>query len=526
MSVPVTTDNKKKIKRGFWTVVTGRTFIVVVLLAAQVGLLLWGFERLGNYIHLGSALAAALMLIYIANSRSDPTVKLTWCFVVALVPVVGIPLYFFIKLDIGHRAVQRSISRCVNETMPYFPIHPKSEEEDVVRAMRDTDPDAASIAVYLRDRAGFPPYRGSDVQYFPLGENKFEAMLRELEAAERFIFMEYFIVSEGRMWDSILEILTRKARAGVEVRFMYDGTNAFSNLPNAYPKQLEARGIKCKVFAPVRPFVSTHYNNRDHRKILVVDGRVAFTGGVNLADEYINEKVRFGHWKDTAIMVRGEAVRSFTLMFLQMWQSSEPAGGCYYEQYLPDPRSIRVDAPGVVIPYGDSPMDNERVGETVYLHLINTAVRYVHIMTPYLILDGETAMALTSAAKRGVDVRIILPHIPDKTYAFWLAKSHYKELLDAGVKLYEYTPGFIHAKVFLQDDRMGVVGTVNLDYRSLYHHFECAALLCGVPALEDIKKDFAQTLAASHRVTREDAAHEKLHVKFFGGLLKIVAPLM
>ncbi len=526
MSAPVITDNKKKIKRGFLTVVTGRTFLIAVLLLAQLGLLFWGFEMLGDYIHLGSALAAAVMLIYIINSRSDPTVKLTWCFVVALVPVVGIPLYIFIKLDVGHRTVQKSVSRCIAETMPYFPIHPKSEAEDLTRALKNTDPDAASIAVYLRDRAAFPPYVNTDVEYFPVGEKKFEAMVRELEAAEKFIFMEYFIVSPGRMWDTILEILTRKAKSGVEVRFMYDGTCAFGDLPYSYPKELEARGIKCKMFAPVRPFVSTHYNNRDHRKIMVVDGRVAFTGGVNLADEYINEKLRFGHWKDTAIMVRGEAVRSFTLMFLQMWQSSESAGGCFFEQYLPAPEDIRVEASGVVIPYGDSPMDNERVGEEVYLHLINTARDYVHIMTPYLILDGETVMALTSAAKRGVDVRIILPHIPDKKYAFWLAKSHYKELLEAGVKLYEYTPGFIHAKVFLQDDKMGVVGTINLDYRSLYHHFECAALLCGVPALSDIKADFADTLAKSHRVTREDAAHEKLRVKFFGSLLKIVAPLM
>ena len=526
MSVPVVTDNKKKIKRGFFAVVTGRTFIIALLLAAQFVLLMWGFERLGEYIHLGSAVASALMLIYIVNSRSDPTVKLTWCFVVALVPVLGIPLYFYIKTDLGHRTVQRSISRCITETAPYMLPAPDAGGAAAL-ALEKSDPDAASIARYLKDIAGFPAYTGSEVTYFPLGENKFAAMLTELEKAESFIFMEYFIVAEGRMWDTILEILTRKARAGVDVRFMYDGTCAFADLPYSYPEELRARGIKCQVFAPVRPFVSTHYNNRDHRKILVVDGKVGFTGGVNLADEYINEKVRFGHWKDTAIMVRGEAVRSFTLMFLQMWNSAERAGGCAYERFLPEPETVSVpDAPGVVIPYGDSPMDSERVGEAVYLHLINTARQYVYIMTPYLILDGETVTALTAAAKRGVDTRIILPHIPDKTYAFWLAKSHYAQLMDAGVKLYEYTPGFIHAKVFLQDGKMGVVGTINLDYRSLYHHFECAALLCGVPALADIRADFEDTLSKSQRVTRENVAHEKLHVKFFGALLKIVAPLM
>ncbi len=524
MSVPVITDNKKKIKRGFFAVITGRTFIIAVLLVVQLVLLIWGFERLGEYIHLGSAFASALMLIYIMNTGSDPTVKLTWSFIVALVPVVGIPLYFYIKLDLGHRAVQKSISRCIEETRPYFPL--RSDGEGVTGVLEKSAPEAASIARYLSDTAGFPPYMGSEVEYFPLGERKFEAMVRDLEAAESFIFMEYFIVSPGRMWGTILNILTRKAREGVEVRFMYDGTCAFADMPYSYPEELEKLGIRCKMFAPMRPLVSTHYNNRDHRKILVVDGKTAYTGGVNLADEYINEKLRFGHWKDTAIRVHGEAVRSFTLMFLQMWNASERAGGCHYEQYLLPPEQIRAESPGIVIPYGDSPMDAERVGETVYLHLINTARSYVHIMTPYLILDGVAMNALTAAAKRGVDVRIILPHIPDKKYAFWLAKSHYRELVEAGVKIFEYTPGFIHAKVFLADDTMAVVGTVNLDYRSLYHHFECAALLVDTPCIDDIKADFADTFSKSHRVTREDIAHEKFHVRFFGSLLKIVAPLM
>ncbi len=525
MSSPVITDNKTKIKRGVISVVTGRTFLVTLLLAAQLVLLIVGFERLGDYIHLGSAVASALMIIYVVNTPSDPTVKLTWCFVIAIVPVVGIPLYFFIKLDLGHRSVQRAISRCAAETMPYFDLHPAPEEDNIVELAK-TDPDGAQAARYLRDRAGFPAYTGSSVKYFPVGELKFAALTEELEKAEHFIFMEYFIVSPGRMWDTLLEILARKAREGVEVRFMYDGTCAFSSIPYSYPRELEAMGIKCKSFAPVRPFVSTHYNNRDHRKIAVIDGKVAFTGGVNLADEYINEKLRFGHWKDTAIMVKGEAVRSFTLLFLQMWNADERVGGCHYERYLPAPEEIRKDTDGVVVPYGDSPMDDEQVGELTYLHLINTARDYVYIMSPYLILDAEAMTALTFAAKRGVDVRLILPHIPDKKYAFWLAKSHYPQLVAAGVKIYEYTPGFIHAKVVLADGVRAVVGTVNFDYRSFYHHFECAALLCGCSAIEDIRADFEETLAKSHRVTREDIAHEKLHVKFFGMLLKIVAPLM
>ncbi len=521
MSSPVITEKKHKIKRGFFTIVTGRTFIIAALLLLQVGLLLWGMERLGEYIHLGSVIVTALMLIYIVNSRSDPTVKLTWCFVVALVPVVGIPLYFFIKLDVGHRTVQKAVSKAQRETAELFP-----EGSEVTEKISRADPKAGELARYLEKTAGFPAYDRSTARYFPVGELKFEAMLEALRSAEKFIFMEYFIVSPGRMWNTILGILAEKAKAGVEVRFMYDGTCAFGNLPYSYPEELEAMGIKCKMFAPVRPLVSTHYNNRDHRKILVVDGKVAYTGGVNLADEYINEKLRFGHWKDTAVEIRGQAVRSFTLMFLQMWNASERTGGCRYERYLPAPEDIGTEDDGFIIPYGDSPMDTELVGESVYLHLIDTAERYVYIMSPYLILDGVTTRSLTFAAKRGVDIRLILPHIPDKKYAFWLAKSHYAELLEAGVRIYEYTPGFIHAKVVLADDTRAVVGTVNFDYRSFYHHFECAAALIGTKCVADIREDFKDTLEKSQEVTMEDVKREKLRVRFFGKLLKIVAPLM
>jgi cardiolipin synthase len=251
---------------------------------------------------------------------------------------------------------------------------------------------------------------------------------------------------------------------------------------------------------------------------------VAFTGGINLADEYINRITRFGHWKDTAIMVKGEAVRSFTLMFLQMWCHNEKVR--VYDKYLLPPEDCRMPSSGYVIPYGDSPLDGERVGEMVYLDMINSAQRYVYIMSPYLILDNETVTALTFAAKRGVDVRIILPHIPDKKYAFSLAKSHYKELISSGVKIYEYTPGFVHAKVVLFDDTKAVVGTINFDYRSLYHHFECAAFLYGVSAIEDIKRDFADTEAKSQHITMEDVAKEKLISRMTGVLLKIVAPLL
>ena len=311
-------------------------------------------------------------------------------------------------------------------------------------------------------------------------------------------------------------------REGVDVRVLYDGMLEISTLPWDYPRRLEKLGIRCKAFAPIQPFLSTHYNYRDHRKILVIDGKVAFTGGVNLADEYINRKERFGHWKDTAILLRGEAVQSFTLMFLQMWNLTEKEPR-WDEALLPSPP---VEAEGYVMPYCDCPLDDYKVGESVYMDILNRAKDYVHIMTPYLILDNEMETALKFAAQRGVDVKLILPGIPDKKAAYALAKSHYQYLTAAGVKLYEYTPGFVHAKIFASDDVKAVVGTINLDYRSLYHHFECAAYLYGGPTVGDVERDFQRTLEQCRRVTPETIRHEKLGYKLGGSLMKLVAPLL
>ena len=321
---------------------------------------------------------------------------------------------------------------------------------------------------------------------------------------------------------SSLLSISRTALISVDVRLLYDGTNEFFNLPQSYPKKLEALGIRCRSFAPVRPFVSTHYNYRDHRKIFVVDGRVALTGGINLADEYINVASRFGHWKDTAVMVYGPAVKSFTLMFLQTWGV---AGGEADYPYLDAPAE-REETAGFVLPYADCPLDSERVGEWVYMDILNRAERYVHIFTPYLILDGEMETALRFAAERGVDVRLILPGIPDKKMPWALAKTHYYSLLASGVKIYEYTPGFVHAKCFVADDREAVVGTINLDYRSLYHHFECALYMNGCDAVGELERDFLSTQEKCRPVTLETIKQEKLSLRLLGFFMKVIAPLL
>ena len=512
----------KKGQKGFFHAVFSRMGLILLLLAVHIFLLICVFIWFGNFLpHImgGTVIFMAAMVIYLLNSRMDPSAKITWLVVVMLLPVFGALLFWFTQSDIGHRALKKRLNQLLTQTRESIP-----QSEETVERLSEEEPGAATLAQYIHRTGCYPVYDRTAVTYFPLGEEKWAEMLRQLEQAEHFIFLEYFIVDEGLMWGKVLEILARKAREGVDVRVMYDGTCEFSTLPHDYPKRLKALGIQCKAFSPVTPFLSTHYNYRDHRKILVIDGHTAFTGGVNLADEYINHIEKYGHWKDTAVMLKGEAVRSFTLMFLQMWSIDEKQPE--FDRFLAYPTHAPQDAAGYVIPYGDCPLDQDKVGERVYMDILNRARKYVHIMSPYLILDGEMETALKFAAERGVDVTLILPGIPDKPAPYALAMTHYASLLDSGVKIYEYTPGFIHAKVFVSDDREAVVGTINLDYRSLYHHFECAAYLCKVPCIPQIETDFQETLQKCRRVTPQTMREEKLSRKLMGVCLKAIAPLM
>ena len=507
-------------KRGIMQIIFSRTVIMLALLLLNFYLLISLLFQLFEGITLvfgGIVVITAIMLVIVLNTDDPPEFQLSWCVVIALLPLFGIVLYLIFRFDAGSRVHRRKLQKSVAASLPYLP-----DSSDLVQELAQEDPDTAALAQYLHRYAHAPLYAHTDIRYFPLGEDKFEELLRQMEQAKEFIFLEYFIVHPGYMWDSILDVLRRKASEGVEVRVLYDGMNAFTNLPYHYPEVLEQMGIRCKTFSPVRPFISTHYNNRDHRKIAVVDGHTAFTGGINLQDRYINQEAVFGHWKDTAVMVQGEAAQGFTFLFLQMWNASGWQSS--FDPYL---RACPADsASGYVIPYGENPTERERVAKQVYLHILNQARSYVYIMTPYLILDSELSNALQYAAKRGVDVRILLPHIPDKRTAFALAKSHYRQLHQAGVQIYEYTPGFVHGKVFLSDDRCGTVGSVNLDYRSLYLHYECAAYLYKVPALRQIRADFEDTFSKSHLVTAADIKNQSLPCRLLGAILKVVAPLM
>ena len=509
-------------KKGLLHLVFSRFFVVALLLILQVAILFGAFNWLLEYVPqlaIVQGIFSLAMIVYLFNNEMDPSAKLTWMFIMAILPIPGAVFLFFTQMNFGHRKVQSRVEELVQQTTDTLPQDPTVYDRLELGGSGMDD-----LAKYLNRSGSFPIYDDTDVTYFPSGEEKFQAMLQALKAAEEFIFLEYFIIEEGYMWGSVLDILIEKAKAGVDVRVMYDGMCELSQLPTDYCERLRQHGIQAKKFAPIMPLVSSHYNYRDHRKILVVDGKVAFTGGVNLADEYINHIERFGHWKDVAIMLRGGAAMSFLLLFLQMWNIDEREP--VFEPFV-SRASVPSETPsGFVLPYGDCPLDGYRVGETVYIDVLYRATDYVHIMTPYLILDGELETAIKYAAQRGVDVKLILPGIPDKKAIYALSKTHYSALTDAGVKIYEYTPGFVHAKVFVSDDKKAVVGTINLDYRSLYHHYECATYMYETDSVADVERDYQNTLSKCRAVTKETIRNEKLSTKITGHILKFVAPLL
>ena len=512
----------KPVRKGVLRLIFSRFFVIALLLVLQIAILVvaYGYfsEKLPILINI-LRLFSLFMIIYLFNCEMDYSAKLTWMLIITILPIFGTAFLLFTQTNFGHRMLTKLVEIQIQKSRKFL-----DQTDNILEKVEHDGSGIDDLCRYLNRSGCFPLYDQTDVTFFPLGEDKFAAMMEELEKAEKFIFMEYFIVEEGYMWGRILDVLTRKAREGVEIRVMYDGMCEMSTLPVDYWKLLEAEGIHSKPFAPIKPFISSHYNYRDHRKILVIDGKVAFNGGVNLADEYINRITRFGHWKDTAVMVKGPAVSSFTLMFLQMWNLDEEE--TEYAHWLEESGDPQPEAKGFVMPYCDSPLDKDKVGETVYMDILNRATTYVHIMSPYLILDGELETSLCFAAQRGVDVKLILPGIPDKKVAYSLAKTHYKALTEAGVQIYEYTPGFVHAKVFVCDDIKAVVGTINLDYRSLYHHFECATYLYKVDCIPEIEKDFQETLAKCRTVTPETIKGEPLSMKIIGHTVKFLAPLM
>ena len=502
--------------------ITQRVVITALLIVLQALLLfgfIWKLDNYFVYFYAGSVLLSLLITLGIINSKSNPAYKIAWLIPILLFPVFGGLIYLLFGSDRTGRYLRKKLQGIGTEMDNVIgEAHRRSGAEQL-------PPDAANQSRYISHCAYCPPYQNTTTEYLPLGEVKFERMVEELKKAKHYIFLEYFIIQEGKMWNTILDILRQKAAEGVDVRVIYDDMGCIMILPTGYDRTLEQMGIKCRIFNPFVPILSSRFNTRDHRKICVIDGNVGFTGGINLADEYINAYEKHGHWKDTSILLKGEAVFSLTVMFLSMWDYLDgTTGKTDYSRYYPTVWDE--NAKGYVQPFADNPLDDEAVGETVYLNLINKAKRYVYITTPYLILSSEMLTALTSAAKCGVDVRIITPHIPDKWYVHAVSRSHYQTLIEAGVKIYEYTPGFIHAKTFVVDDDYAVVGTINLDYRSLYLHFECAVWMYQTPSVAQVRDDFFKTQRISQEITLEECRSLSFPRRLGRSVLRVFAPLM
>ncbi len=513
------------LKKAFNFLVS-RMFWIGLLMLLQLGFLGYVIVSLSEYfMHLYFVLlvVSICVVVYIINRTDNPAYKLAWVTTILVFPIFGGLLY----LAFGGKQVKRKLKR-VSAQIFLDTVHLCQQDPEIIAEIEAENPGVANQVKYIANYAFSPIYKNTETEYLTPGEKFFERLLEELKKAEHFIFMEYFIVEEGLMWGSILDVMAQKAASGVEVRVMYDDAGTISTLSEDYPDVLRSLGIKCLVFNEVKPELNMRFNNRDHRKITVIDGFVGFTGGINLADEYINHIERFGHWKDAALWLRGEAVWNLTVMFLQLWNGSQGEGLLdNYENFRTHKfHAEAFSSDGFVQPYGDSPIDDESTGENVYLNIINRANEYVYINTPYLIVGNEVITALILAAKSGVDVRIVTPHIEDKWYAHIVTRAYYSQLVENGVKIYEYTPGFMHSKTFVCDNIIGVVGTINMDYRSLYLHFECGVLMYKSRAVAQIKQDFLETLEICTPMTLAELNDVKLGTRIVRSLLRVFAPMM
>ena len=508
--------------KNFFKVVFSRAVFTGVFIALQFAAIFLAVTRFNEHFALfyGICLVlSAIVVIYLVGRDGNPAYKIAWIIPILALPVFGVLLYLVFgknQLSPKEKARMSSVSeqyekamRSVTAAEPALPEHT----------------DAKRVSDYIHRVAATPVFTHTETTYLPVGEAYLKALLAELEKAEKFIFMEYYIIAPGQMWDAIHDVLRRKAKDGVDVRVMYDDFGCMYKLPEGYENTLKAEGIRCCVFNRFVPVLSPRFNNRDHRKICVIDGNVGFTGGINFSDAYINVVQRCGHWLDAGVMLRGGGVYALTAMFLSMWDYTCGVTEDF-TRYAPDTALCdSISAPGWVQPFGDTPLDNEPVGETVYLHLINRAKDYVYINTPYLIIDNEMVTALTAAAKSGVDVRIVTPAISDSALVHEMTRSYYETLILAGVKIYEYTPGMVHAKTFISDDCSAVVGTINLDYRSLFLHFECGVWMYETNAVADMKAEYLSELEKSQQITQERCLQQRRGRRIIRAVLRTLAPL-
>ncbi|MCR5249728.1 MAG: cardiolipin synthase [Lachnospiraceae bacterium] len=477
-----------------------------------------------SWVNLITRIVAVVLVLGIYSQYKTSSLKMPWIILILVLPVMGVTLFLLVGLTVRTGKMYNRFRETDAEILPMLEGKKKPETDD-----RSVD----NLSFYISTRSGFPAYADANVRYFSDTNEALSAQIEAMKAAKKFIFLEYHAIEDSVAWQRVEEVLAEKVAQGVEVRVFYDDLGSLVFINNTdFIKKMKSLGIHARVFNPFIIGANLFLNNRDHRKITIVDGNIGFTGGYNLADEYFNITHPYGLWKDTGIQIYGEPVRNMTAMFLEMWNAirSTDEDDADYTGYLDaasvPPAEEKGERVSIVQPYADTPLDNEQVGEEVYISMVNLAERYCYFVTPYLIISDEMSHALSLAAKRGVDVRIVTPGIPDKKFVYGVTRSFYHHLARNGVGIYEWTPGFVHAKMCVTDDKAATVGTINLDYRSLYHHFENGCFLYGGELITGIRKDFEQMIAESQYVTPKYTSGRKFYLRFGQLLMRLFAQLL
>lgn len=513
--------------KKFFNFIFSRIFFITCMFLMQLTLLiifLLYFNKYFIYLYGLNLIVGMIFTFIIINDNINPAFKITWILISIALPFLGGMIY----LTFGEKRLLKSVKkRLFNFSIKFKDSMDLTKDYDIEN-LNDSDMNVYRQAKYVNTATGSPVFFNTKTKYFSSGEKSFEEYLNDLKSAKKFIFMEYFIISEGFFLDSVLKILKEKAEKGLDIKIILDDVGSIFTLSNKKIEEMKNHGIKIVEFNQIHGIILPKHNNRTHRKMTIIDGKIAYTGGINIADEYINVIEKYGYWKDSVLKLEGHAVASFINMFISLWDYSTgentDLNSLYDKKDIEKNSNIKEEL-GVVIPFSETPIE-ESTSENMYLNMIRRANRYIYITTPYLIITWEMENALISAAKTGVDVRIITPHIPDKKYVHLLTRSFYKRLIDNGVKIYEFEKGFIHAKNFVCDDEFVVIGSINLDYRSLYLHFECAVWTFGTPIIKDVKRDFERTLKKSIAITPEWIKKRKLITRILQSLLKLFAPLM
>lgn len=499
-----------------------RLVFAALSVLVQVLWILYLLVRLNAYstwISLGTSVLSFILVLHIYGREMNAGMKMPWIMLILLFPIMGVCLYLFC----GHSSATKGMRKRFHATWERLRVYLR-KDDPVMEKLKVQDVTAYHQSYYIGHKVGYPLYENTDVVFYKEAADGFHAQIEEMKKAQKFIFMEYHAIEDREAFAEMKAVLFAKAKEGVEVRIVYDDVGSVGFISPEFVKQMKAHGIDCRIFNPMMPVLNIFMNNRDHRKITVIDGRVGFTGGYNLANEYFNITHPYGVWKDSGVRLEGEAVRSLTLIFMEMWNAIRSTD-TEYEKYLPD-GVFEAKGGGYVQPYADSPLDRERVGENVYMNIIKGATEYVYFITPYLIISDEMKRELGLAAKRGIDARIVTPGIPDKKLVYRLTRSYYAGLIRDGVRIYEYTPGFCHAKQCICDGKIATVGTINLDYRSLYFHFENGVYLYDVPAIKDIREDFEEVFAVSTEVGNNYHTARSPFKRLGQYFLRLFAPLL